>query len=434
MGAEAGMSAVFQLGPATYADALAAAVQRRVVLPAEFYGVLQGQARNAAFTVSRLAGIEQIQTVFESLQADLQAGGNFKDWQKRMMATPGMGNLTAAHLENIYRTNLQVWHSAGRAKSILDNRSTHPFLQYSAILDTRTRPSHAKLHGIIKPIDDAFWRTRFPPLGYQCRCQVIALTRRQAERRLREAEERGQPADVVPPDADADPGWQYDRLTGEPTQGVQQAVIRRADALQEVQPAIELRSREQVEQLRREAVKREYEWCREQGVQRGGDIEYASAIDDQGRVLFRKEGGQNEVGFTQAEVDQLAGATLVHNHPAGVGLSQADLTTATMGLRQIVAAGHPIGGFAPVYRATAMVDRAAMVTAYKKAERDVLTLIYAALDSGGAGVSVKAAEATWWGAHMVSTVLAQRKAISYTAVNLPPMPQWLQDILLELRR
>lgn len=427
------MSAVFQLGPASYADALAAAVQRRVVLPAEFYGVLQGQARNAAFTVSRLSGIEQIQQVFDSLQADLKAGGNFKDWQRRVLAQPGLGNLTPAHLENIYRTNLQVWHSAGRAKSILDNRSTHPFLQYSAILDTRTRPSHAKLHGIIKPVDDPFWRTRFPPLGYQCRCQVIALTRRQAERRLREAEERGQPADVVPPDADADPGWQYDRLTGEPTQGVQQAVVRRADALQEVQPAIELRSREQIQRERAAAIKREYEWCREEGQRRGGGIEFASAVDDQGRVLLRKEGAADRIDFSEAELEAIKGATLIHNHPGGAGLSLADLTVATNGFRQVVAAGHPISGFAPVYRATAMVDRAAMHSAYERAANDVLSAIRTAVATVGGG-QVRQAEAMFWHAHMISSVLAQRRAIAYTATGLPPMPQWLQNILLELRR
>lgn len=426
------MSAVFQLGPAGYADSIEAALKRRVVLPSEFYGQLAGQARNAAFSVSRLAGIEQIQTVLESLVDDLKAGGDFEAWRRRVLSTPGLGQLTPAHLENIYRTNLQVWHSAGRARSILENRSTHPFLQYSAILDTRTRPSHAKLHGIIKPIDDPFWHTRFPPLGFQCRCQVVALTRRQAERRLREAEARGQPADFVPADADADPGWKYDRLNGNPLDSQRAALERRAVSLGEVQPVVEMKSREQIARARMEAVKREYEWTREQGIQRGGNVEFASAIDDQGRVLLRKEGVSNRIDFTPAELEQIKGATLVHNHPDGSGLSLADLTTATE-FRQVVAAGHPVAGFAPVYRATALVDRAAIHGAYEAAANDVLTAIRRAVVSG-AGGPARQAEAMFWHAHMISSVLAQRKAISYTAVNLPPMPQWLNNIMLELLR
>lgn len=426
------MSAVFQLGPASYADALAAAVQRRVVLPAEFYGVLQGQARNAAFTVSRLAGIEQVQTVFESLQADLKAGGNFKDWQRRVLAQPGLGNLTPAHLENIYRTNLQVWHSAGRAKSILDNRSTHPFLQYSAILDTRTRPSHAKLHGIIKPVDDPFWRTRFPPLGYQCRCQVIALTRRQAERRLREAEERGQPADVVPPDADADPGWQYDRLTGEPTQGVQQAVVRRADSLGEIQTRSELLDRQAQAAAYEAAIVREAEWVREQGVRRGGEIEFGSLVDADGRTVFRKEGGRREVMFTRAELEQMPGGALSHNHPSSRSLSAPDLhLVAVARLREIVAIGNgrTFGGstFSPVYRASVLTDAETLKRKIKNAEATLKRVVNKLQDKDYA-------ELQFWNAHLVNHILAQRKVITYTATGLPPMPAWIQAVLLELSK
>jgi SPP1 gp7 family putative phage head morphogenesis protein len=422
------VSAVFQLGPASYADALAAAVQRRVVLPAEFYGLLQGQARNAAFTVSRLASLEQIQQVFDSLQADLKRGGNFEDWRRRVLATPGLGNLTPAHLENIYRTNLQVWHSAGRARSILDNRDTHPFLQYSAILDTRVRPSHAKLHGIIKPVDDPFWRTRFPPLGFQCRCQVIALTRRQAERRLREAAERGQPADVVPDGADADPGWDYDRLTGDPLQGVQQAVVRRADSLGELQTRAELLDRQAQAAAYEAAIVREAEWVRDQGVRRGDEIEFGALVDAQGRTIFRKEGGRSEVTFTDTELQQLAGATFVHNHPSGLSLSAPDLAlTAKWGAREIVAVANAGGA---TYRATTLAQWGAIVDAHRAVDAMVYQAMWPAINRG----SVTIEQASAWHNHLLNHILAQRRVITYIATGLSPMPAGIQAVLLELMK
>lgn len=36
------------------------------------------------------------------------------------------------------------------------------------------RDAHAKLDGIIKPIDDAFWDKWYPPSDWRCRCDVVA--------------------------------------------------------------------------------------------------------------------------------------------------------------------------------------------------------------------------------------------------------------------
>jgi uncharacterized protein with gpF-like domain len=36
--------------------------------------------------------------------------------------------------------------------------------------DDKVREGHNKLHGIIKPINDPFWDTHYPPNGFSCRC------------------------------------------------------------------------------------------------------------------------------------------------------------------------------------------------------------------------------------------------------------------------
>ncbi|MDE5831716.1 MAG: minor capsid protein, partial [Desulfovibrio sp.] len=50
---------------------------------------------------------------------------------------------------------------------------------YLAIMDKRTRPSHAVLHEKIYPADHEFWDSNYPPNGFRCRCAVRTLSERQ---------------------------------------------------------------------------------------------------------------------------------------------------------------------------------------------------------------------------------------------------------------
>lgn len=45
-------------------------------------------------------------------------------------------------------------------------------LVYQAVLDDRTRPEHAELHGATYPVDHVFWDSYYPPNGWNCRCTV----------------------------------------------------------------------------------------------------------------------------------------------------------------------------------------------------------------------------------------------------------------------
>ena len=94
--------------------------------------------------------------------------------------------ITPQRLEVIYRTNMQNAYMAGRWQELQDNRAAMPYLQYTAVMDNRTRPLHRELHGQVYHIDDPFWDTYYPPNGFNCRCTVTAysaadLTRRGLE-------------------------------------------------------------------------------------------------------------------------------------------------------------------------------------------------------------------------------------------------------------
>lgn len=52
------------------------------------------------------------------------------------------------------------------------NADLYPNLEYRAVTDDRTRLEHAALNGVIRPINDPFWDTNYPPNGWGCRCSV----------------------------------------------------------------------------------------------------------------------------------------------------------------------------------------------------------------------------------------------------------------------
>lgn len=146
-------------------QAIAAARQRRVTLPGTFYA-LPAEKRAQAFTVSGLAALDQVQGVLDELGRQLQAGGTLRDFQ-RWAAAQDLG-LPRHRLETIYRNGVQQAYNAGHWRRFEEDAQARPYLMYDAINDSRTRPAHSALDGVIRPVGDAFWQTHSPSLGHRC--------------------------------------------------------------------------------------------------------------------------------------------------------------------------------------------------------------------------------------------------------------------------
>ena len=416
----------FRLGPVSFEAAIKAARKRRVVLPSEYYGQLQGEARSAAFTVSRLSQLAQIEEIRRSLEHDLKNGGDFESWRRRVLATPRFAHLTPAHLETVYRTNIQTHQASGRARSILEHAKTRPFLMYSAILDTRVRPEHAALHGIILPVDHPFWRSHIPPLGFNCRCQIISLSRRQAERRIAEARARGKIIDVAPDGIFADEGWDYDRLHAPAKTGARRAL--RSKAARVDPPVAQTIDTEQARQAAlARAIEQAQQWVVEQGRplvdQR---IEFAVGLDRAGAQTFRVRGGAGYVNFTDAELQSLRGGYLIHNHPSNSSLSPADIgLAASWQLREVIAAGS--GG--ALYRARAVGTIQDVEAAIAKADGAVRREFWAQINAG----LLSPDDAGFWHWHAVNSLLAAAGLVEYSASALPAMPTAVADAISNLQ-
>ena len=186
--------------PLPFKEAIEAMRKRKVVLPEEYYGEKMKAARALAFTVSGLAGISQIKAVLDSLTGAIEKGDGFNTWQKQVKDGTIPVSMAKHRRELVYRNAAQNAYSMGRYTHYRKHKDTRPYLRYSAVNDSRTRPSHGAMHGTVLPVDDPFWETNMPPNGHGCRCTTMSLSKRQADRTG---------ISDTAPGVDPDEGWDY---------------------------------------------------------------------------------------------------------------------------------------------------------------------------------------------------------------------------------
>lgn len=189
--------------PVTFLEALRFAESRKVV-PADTFYSLDLNTRQLATTVSFLSSLEQMQSVIDSVNKAIALGTTFDEFKKDV-AENGI-KLNSNYLDNVFRTNIQTAYSHGRWEQQQRNKESRPYLMYSAINDSRVRPSHLALNGIIRHIDDPFWLTHYPPWSFRCRCSAIAITEAQAKK-------LGITSDEDLPQIAAELGWSTSPMT-----------------------------------------------------------------------------------------------------------------------------------------------------------------------------------------------------------------------------
>ncbi|WP_300160092.1 PBECR2 nuclease fold domain-containing protein [Solidesulfovibrio sp.] len=161
-------------------------LQDKVAVTREQFDRLSDAAKARAFTVSGLARLDMVEAVRRSMLGAMGNGVPLKEWKatvSQALDAAGFTGERPLRLETIFRTNVQSAYMAGRYKEMWAMRDTFPYWQYSAVNDGRTRPAHRALSGKIYSAGHPFWDTWYPPNGFNCRCSVKALTRRQVEDR-----------------------------------------------------------------------------------------------------------------------------------------------------------------------------------------------------------------------------------------------------------
>lgn len=185
---------------ADFDEQAAQARAQRVMLPNDFYR-LPAEKRAQAFTVSGLARLDQVQAVADALAKFQADGGTFEDFRK--WAAGQDWSLPRHRLETIYRNAVQTAYMAGHWRRFDEVKEAFPYLMYDAINDSRVRPSHLAMDGVIRPVDDPIWKRWTPPCGHRCRCSLRSVSAREAQR-------RGGATQSIPAEAVPDEGWGND--------------------------------------------------------------------------------------------------------------------------------------------------------------------------------------------------------------------------------
>ncbi|MFY3377074.1 phage minor head protein, partial [Escherichia coli] len=148
-----------------------------------------------SFTAAKAARLDVVTTLQAEVQRAIDEGISQKEfirtltprlqklgWWGKQVVVDSDGNAEEVQLGSprrlalIYNVNTRVAYNAGRYTQMMNNTDTHPFWQYVAVIDSRTRPEHAKLHLLVFRFDDVFWQTHYPPNDWECRCRVRALS------------------------------------------------------------------------------------------------------------------------------------------------------------------------------------------------------------------------------------------------------------------
>lgn len=163
--------------------------------PTFSYADMLGRAHDQAFTVAKMMDVDLLAQVRDSLDSALANGTPFREWRRELepilksagwwgeakMPDPLTGQVVDARLgsawrlETIFRTNLLTAYAAGHWREIQEQAAIAPFLMYDAVDDFRTREQHRAWDSKVLPVTSPWWRSHYPPNGWNCRCGVIQL-------------------------------------------------------------------------------------------------------------------------------------------------------------------------------------------------------------------------------------------------------------------
>ena len=165
--------------------------ERGALQPTMRWSEMMHEEHAAAFTVAKIARLDLLAAVQESLDDVIRNGGTFEQWKanvvpelqragwwgvvqdKSLTGTDDAIIVNDRRLQTIYRTNLRMSIAAGRWRKYQREKDMFPYLRYlSDHYRKHPRLNHQALHGVILPVDHPAWQWMFPPNGWGCNCRV----------------------------------------------------------------------------------------------------------------------------------------------------------------------------------------------------------------------------------------------------------------------
>ncbi len=213
---------------------------RRPSVPTFDWRDLAPHEHALAHTVAKTAGLnvlDDLRAAIRKAVVDRIPFEQFRDelipilkkkgwWGEKKLRDEKTGELVKAQLGSPRRLQIMYWanvhsaHAAGEWQRVERNKQFLPYLTYVASVSERKRPLHLSWVGITLPVDDAWWRSHYPPNGWNCKCSVRQIGDREAGRLWKEhGKDKAPPLDerdwlnkrtgrIEKVPAGIDPGWQ----------------------------------------------------------------------------------------------------------------------------------------------------------------------------------------------------------------------------------
>ncbi|PWV97718.1 phage Mu protein F like protein [Hoeflea marina] len=199
-----------------------------------------GEEHAHAFTVAKALEIELLGAFQSTIAESLAEGETIENWKARLepelkrlgwwgprLVSDPTGRLpdravdfsSPRRLQTSYWSNMRAARAAGQWQRIERTKQALPYILYVRTASIEPRPEHLAFEGIILPVDDAFWRTHFPPNGWGCKCSVRQISAREATRLGYKLDDGGpqivwrqylnkRTGELVKVPEGIDPGWQ----------------------------------------------------------------------------------------------------------------------------------------------------------------------------------------------------------------------------------
>lgn len=125
------------------------------------------------FSFSAAKNYQELRTITDALRDEEGKLRTFSDFKEQVSSINQKFNAT--WLQTEYDTCIATATQSARWQEFKAQKSMFPFLRYQTAGDDSVRDEHRILDGITKRVDDPFWKTYYPPNGWNCRCEAIQV-------------------------------------------------------------------------------------------------------------------------------------------------------------------------------------------------------------------------------------------------------------------
>jgi len=126
----------------------------------------------------RFAGVKTLAEAQELNRIFRQSKG-FPDFNQRANQVTDTFNKVWRQTE--YQTAYLTGESSATYVRLMKQTELFPYWEYKTVGDSKVRPEHAALNGLILPANDPRWNKIYPPNGWNCRCYVVPRTKAEVE-------------------------------------------------------------------------------------------------------------------------------------------------------------------------------------------------------------------------------------------------------------